>query len=90
MTPEPIHDYPDLTPAEYEMFIKLQDPEYTFAGHEIPVAEFWLEVAVTTGEPADQIHTHVVNARAAGTPWTRIAKIFGVSATTARRRHSHP
>jgi hypothetical protein len=90
MTPEPISDDLGLSPADLERYLRILEPEPRGPLHEIPVAEFWLEVAVATGEPADQIHTHVVNARAAGTPWTRIAKILGVSATTARRRHGHP
>ena len=76
-----------LTPRELEIFLKFQDPDYEPTGIEIPVDEFWLKTAVLEGNPPDDIHEAVLKARAAGTPWTRIAEILGVSVAAARRRH---
>ena len=87
MTPEPVLDTFELTPRELEIFLKFQDPDYEPTGIEIPVDEFWLKTAVLEGHPTEDIHEAVLKTRAAGTPWTRIARILGVSVNTARRRH---
>lgn len=84
---DPPDDTFELTPRELEIFLKFQDPDYEPTGIEIPVDEFLLEVAVSERQPAPNIHQAVLKARAAGTPWARIARILGVSVNTARRRH---
>lgn len=58
-------------------------------GEEIPVAEFYLGCAAAT-RPRDeaQIIEAVSAARAAGTPWTRIAEILNTTPQAAQDRYT--
>ena len=55
--------------------------------HDIPVPYYLLRVAVRRGATGSDLDETVTAALTAGTPWTRIAQVLGVSVATARRRH---
>lgn len=87
MTPEPIVDDFGLSPDDHRRYLTIFEPDFCTPRNEIPLVEFKLIVAVNDGASDHDIRKAVQAARAAGTPWTRIAEILGVSISTARRRH---